>query len=117
MKLEQRKLTAEIERLRTNATVSSSEDATKLKNFRRSLGNVLEKINVEAPIMDQEQLLQVVQKCVDATKRVKELEAEKRTMQRLTESSEAEVRGKVTLLTSDNDQLKRKLRDATEHVI
>lgn len=117
LKLEQRKLNAEVQRLRTNAAAGSSEDATKLRNFRRSLGNALESIDVMAPVMDEQQLLEVVQKSAEAVKKVKELETEKRALQRSSESFETETRGKIALLNSDNDQLKRKLRDVSEQVL
>lgn len=116
LKLEQRKLSAEIARLRANASFESSEDAQKLKSFKKSLADLLEQMDVQAPIMGQDELLGVVEKSVESAKRVRELEAEKRTLQRLAENSEAEVKGRITLVISENDQLKRKLRDAMEQV-
>ncbi|OQR76124.1 hypothetical protein BIW11_07979 [Tropilaelaps mercedesae] len=116
LKIEQRKLTAEVERLRANAAIEASEHALKLKNFKKSLANLLEKIDIQAPIMDQGQLLGVVEMSVETVKRAKQLEAENRTLQRLAANSEAEVQGRITLLISEADQLKRKLRESAEQL-
>ena len=113
LKSEHTKILAEVSGLRLRDFNVPAAEIEQWRSFKKSLVNKLENVDVQAPVMSEEQLLGVIDSVLDNQKKIKELQIENQNLSRLAVNAEENVKYRIMELTRDNDQLKRKLREST----
>ncbi|XP_003743207.1 myosin-10 [Galendromus occidentalis] len=116
LKAEQASMVAELSELRSRESSRAAGDVELWRNFRRSLVDKLEHVDVQAPVMNDDELLGVVDRALENQRKVKELQIENQSLSRSVRNAEDNIRCRIVELTSDNDQLKRKLREASSEL-